>query len=96
MATEKSTKKTKKHHVTFSIEAPGAKQVMLTGNFNNWDPDTHPMKHTGKGVWKKRLTLASNQYEYKFLIDGEWQEDPENDQVCLNCFGTRNNLLTLT
>lgn len=95
MAERKSGQKTKNHHVTFSIKAPEAKQVVLMGDFNNWDPEMHPMKSTGDGVWKKKLKLAPNQYEYKFLVDGEWKEDPGNGQVCANCFGTRNNVLKL-
>ena len=95
MALVKFIKKTQAHHVTFSVQAPGAQKVAVTGDFNNWDPEAHPMKHTGKGIWKKKLTLPPDQYEYKFLIDGEWREDPENDQACVNCFGTRNNLLIL-
>jgi len=95
MATAKSVKKLKNHQVSFSIEAPGAKQVMLLGDFNNWDPEAHPMKDTGNGVWEKKMKLAPNQYEYKFLVDGEWKEDPGNEKVCANCFGTLNNVLTL-
>ena len=95
MVAMESGQKTKNHHVTFTIEAPGAKQVVLMGNFNNWDPKMHPMKNNGKGVWEKKLKLNPSQYEYKFLIDGEWKEDPENEQVCANCFGTRNNVLNL-
>ena len=33
--------------------------------------------------------------EYKFVVDGEWRNDPNNDQVVHNSFGTLNNLLTL-
>lgn len=95
MVAMKSEQKTKNRHVTFSIEAPEAKQVALIGDFNSWDPESHPMKNNGKGVWEKKVKLAPSQYEYKFMIDGEWKEDPGNEQVCTNCFGTRNNVLKL-
>jgi 1,4-alpha-glucan branching enzyme len=32
----------KRRKVTFSFEAVAAKEVFLTGDFNNWDPQKHP------------------------------------------------------
>lgn len=96
MGIVKSSQKSKNHKITFSINAPEANQVMLMGDFNNWDRSVHPMKKNGKGVWTKMLLLPPRQYQYKFLVDGEWREDPANGDVCANCFGTRNNLLNLS
>jgi 1,4-alpha-glucan branching enzyme len=96
MTTSKSGQKNKKKKVTFSIEAREAKKVVLTGDFNSWDPKKHPMKNDGNGIWKKTVMLPSSQYEYKFLIDGDWKEDPCNDKTCPNCFGTHNSVLNLS
>ncbi len=35
--------------------APGAYQLYLEGDFNNWNQTTHPMKHIGDGVWELYL-----------------------------------------
>jgi 1,4-alpha-glucan branching enzyme len=94
--TAKSRKKIKNQKVTFSIEAPEAKAVVLVGDFNNWDSEVHSMEKDVNGVWKKAMMLAPGQYEYKFIIDGHWKEDPQNDQVCLNCFGTVNSVMNLS
>ena len=32
--------------------APAADAVCLTGDFNNWDKKSHPMKKTGMGDWE--------------------------------------------
>lgn len=80
---------------SFSIEAPAAEKVFLMGDFNNWDPKAHPMKNDGNGFWTKSLFIPSGKYEYKFIIDGNWIEDPENTQTCPNCFGTLNSVLSL-
>jgi 1,4-alpha-glucan branching enzyme len=96
MAKTKSRQKIKNQKITFSIEAPQAKEVYLVGDFNNWDPVTHPMKKDVNGVWKKSVMLAPSQYEYKFLLDGDWKEDPQNDQFCPNCFGTVNSVVNLS
>jgi 1,4-alpha-glucan branching enzyme len=96
MAKIQPRQKIKSQKITFSIEAPEAKEVFVVGDFNNWDPKTHPMKRDLNGVWKKSVLLAPSQYEYKFLIDGNWIEDPQNDQICPNCFGTVNSVVNLS
>ena len=77
------------------MEAPSAHEVSLGGDFNNWDAVSHPMKKDAKGVWKKTLVLAPGRYEYKFLVDGRWRNDPKNDKTCSNSFGTINNVINV-
>jgi 1,4-alpha-glucan branching enzyme len=86
----------KRRRVTFSMEAAGASEVILMGDFNNWNPKSHPMKSDQSGIWSKTVMLPAGTYEYKFLIDGNWRLDPQNVQTCLNCFGSQNNVLNLT
>lgn len=93
MANIKSKQNIKRRRVTFSIEAPRAEKVILTGDFNNWSSKTHPMKNDGNGMWSKTVMLKPGKYEYKFLIDGDWKIDTGNNQTCPNCFGTRNNVI---
>ena len=90
-----SKKITKRRRVTFSFEAAAAKRVILMGDFNDWDPKKHVMKNDGKGLWSKTVVLAPGKYEYKFFVDGQWQNDPNNDQMVANSFGTLNNILTV-
>jgi 1,4-alpha-glucan branching enzyme len=87
--------KIKRRKVKFSLELANAHEVILVGDFNHWDPKTHPMKNDGSGVWNRTLMLPAGKYEYKFLIDGVWKEDPKNDQRCSNCFGTLNSVLNI-
>jgi len=95
MSKKKQEKKIQKRRITFKLEAPKAKEAILAGDFNSWDVKKHTMKKDAKGRWTKIVTLAPGGYEYKFLIDGEWQNDPNNDQVVHNSFGTLNNQLTV-
>jgi hypothetical protein len=71
------------------------KSTHLVGDFNSWDLKKHTMKKDNKGRWTKIVTLAPGRYEYKFLVDGQWQNDPNNDQIVANSFGTLNNILTV-
>jgi 1,4-alpha-glucan branching enzyme len=96
MSTVKSKNKNKRRKVTFSLDLSGAKEVILMGDFNNWSPKKHLMRQDGNGVWNKAVLLPPGSYQYKFLVDGQWKEDPKNDQACLNCFGSYNNILNLT
>jgi 1,4-alpha-glucan branching enzyme len=89
----KSKEKAKRRRLTLSLEAPGSRQVSLMGDFNNWNAKTHPMKKDESGLWKKTVMLQPGRYEYKFMVDGQWENDPGNDQACFNCFGTHNNVI---
>ena len=96
MTKAKPKQKIKNQKVTFSVSAPEAEEVFLTGDFNEWDPKKYPMEKDSNGVWKKTVMLAPSQYEYKFIIDGDWKEDPRNDRRCPNCFGTVNSIFNLS
>ncbi len=65
--------------VLFSVKMPGVHDVKLAGDFNGWVPDRNvlSLKDDG-GVWKKFVFLAPGSYQYKYVIDDEWHEDPHN------------------
>lgn len=92
MGKEKSIRKTGRKKVTFILEVDGAISVSLMGDFNNWNEIKHPMKKYNE-TWKKTVFLNPGRYEYRFLVDGEWRNDPNNNQLCKNRFGTYNNFL---
>ena len=54
------------------------------------------MKSDGNGAWVRNVIIPPGEYEYKFIVDGQWKEDPQNDQLALNCFGTYNNIINVT
>jgi 1,4-alpha-glucan branching enzyme len=93
MRENSSKKKTKK--IRFSLKAVDAKKVSLVGEFNNWNPDADPMQRDETGTWTKAKMLSTGNMEYKFFVDGEWIQDPENLRTCPNRFGTRNNIVKI-
>lgn len=95
MSQERPKQKIKRRKVKFSLEAAEAKEVILMGDFNDWNPEKHPMQSVGNGVWNKTVMLPVGTYEYKFLIDGDWKLDPQNNHICPNCFGSQNNIINL-
>jgi 5'-AMP-activated protein kinase regulatory beta subunit len=95
MSKVKSNQRIKRKRWTFSLEAAEAKEVVLMGDFNNWSPEKHPMRRDENGMWNKVVVLSPGNYEYKFLVDGQWREDPRNNYLCPNCFGTYNSVIKL-
>ena len=91
MAAKSKTKaKIQAKNVQFELLAPEANEVYLAGGFNNWDAGANPMKKDKKGVWKTVLSLTPGRYEYRFLADGNWENDPSCCDCVPNEFGTQN------
>jgi len=100
MLRKKDTKKIskiKQNHkkITFKLHAPEAQCVLLAGDFNSWNPDTHPLKRTSNGLWKISINLSPGRYGYRFLVDGQWQNDPNCSIFVPNSFGSENCVVTL-
>lgn len=88
-------KRGERKRVTFSLAAPGVKDVCLAGSFNNWNINSHHMKHNGDGLWTKTVIIPPGKYEYKYLVGGEWWHDPLNENVAYNEHGTLNSVITV-
>lgn len=83
--------------VTFQFKAPDAQQVFLAGTFNNWNPQSIPMKKKGDGIWEVTIKLPPGTYYYKFVINGNtWREDPDNPAKVDDGYGGFNSAFTLT
>jgi len=54
-----------------------ATNVVLSGSFNEWQPDQLHMIRTATG-WELPYVLGPGNYEYKFVVDGKWITDPAN------------------
>jgi 1,4-alpha-glucan branching enzyme len=88
-------KKPNKKRVTFTLSAPDASVVAVTGSFCDWLPDVHMLKRDGKGTWKKMLLLAPGRYEYRFIVDGQWCDDQCCAERVPNSYGSHNCVLSV-
>jgi enterochelin esterase-like enzyme len=61
---------------TFELHAPAAHDVYLAGEMTAWDQGKLPMRRDGDGPWRLTVDLASGQWLYKFIVDGQWIPDP--------------------
>jgi hypothetical protein len=75
------------------FERANAREVLVAGTFNEWNPS--PMQRIDDSRWAIALRLKVGRYEYRFIVDGIWQDDPYAFTFCLNPFGTRNAVLIL-
>jgi 1,4-alpha-glucan branching enzyme len=76
--------------VEFKFYAPQAKKVYLAGCFNKWNSKKLAAKKDTKGNWSAKVSLKPGRYEYKFFVDGSWQNDPRCSSCVPNTFGTHN------
>ena len=83
----------KKRHVSVMLKAPEARSVVVTGSFVDWQTDQYVLKKKEDGTWKRRLTVEPGTYEYRFIIDGQWHDDPQCAERIPNAFGTENCVL---
>jgi chromosome partitioning protein len=79
--------------VLFKLNAPEAKEVYITGDFNNWKVDENTRMSAKNGNWMKKLNLSFGSYRYRFVIDGKWTEDPVNPAKEVNPYGEMDSLI---
>ncbi|HOK65366.1 MAG TPA: AAA family ATPase [Anaerohalosphaeraceae bacterium] len=80
--------------VIFSTLYPRAKTVQIAGDFNDWIPEQTPMQRAGEnGKWILKLPLNKGTYRYRLVVDGQWQQDPYNENAEPNPFGEYNSVL---
>ena len=80
--------------VRFTLSAPEAGSVAITGSFNRWDPRGQALSGPDdRGVWSITLTLPPGRYEYAFIINGTtWTADPGSVAVD-DGFGGQNSVI---
>jgi len=78
---------------------PGATDVRIAGDFNGWVPDKDVQSlvqaEGPERIWTKILNLAPGTYHYRYVVDGEWREDPENPNAVPGPVGGRNSILVV-
>jgi len=82
-----------KRRICFRYHDPEAEAVFLSGSFNGWNPEANPLKKNREDVWSTVVNLFPGIYEYRFIADGLWKNDPACDQYYLNRYGDYNCVL---
>ncbi len=82
--------------ILFNVNAPNARDIYVVGDFNNWKTaEDYRLSRLGDGKWEKKLGLNPGRHKYKFVIDGEWVSDSQNNEREQNSFGTFDSVINL-
>jgi chromosome partitioning protein len=85
--------------VVVQYRDPAASDVRIAGDFNGWVPDKNVrslVQAEGiERVWTKILHLPPGTYHYRYVVDGEWREDPDNPEAAPGPVGGRNSVLVV-
>lgn len=78
--------------VTFSIDAKEANAASVIGDFNSWDPKEGALSKLKNGTFKATFNLPKDaSYEFKYLVDGVYLNEPEADSFIFNSFANAEN-----
>ena len=77
----------------FGVWAPNAERVSVVGDFNNWSATEDAKLECDNGVWRRQFNLKPGTYKYRLIVDGKWQEDPDNPKAEQNPFGELDSIL---
>ncbi|TDE03695.1 isoamylase early set domain-containing protein [Flavobacterium sandaracinum] len=83
--------------VTFSVKAEGANHASVIGDFNNWNVAEGVLSKLKNGTFKGVFDIDKDAaYEFKYLIDGTFVNEPEADSFKWNEFaGNENGVLVV-
>jgi len=71
----------------FSFRAPEAVSVQLVGDFTHWQEKPISLRKENGGVWHTSVELPPGTHRYRFLVDGQWRDDPDCTLRVPNPFG---------
>lgn len=96
MAIKKQVIKTKPVvKVTFTVDAKEANVASVVGDFNNWNPNAGELSKLKNGTFKGIFDVNKDAaYEFKYVIDGAFVNEPQADSYKWNEFaGAENSVL---
>lgn len=81
------------NRIEIVFDAGEATEVFIAGDFNQWNPHSTPLHKESNGKWRTLLRLAPGPHEYRFVVDGQWRNDPRAKRSKANPFGGVNSVL---
>jgi hypothetical protein len=82
-------------NVDFFLDAPLAKSAKLAADFTDWGNSPLDMVKSEDGVWHALVPLPPGDHSYRFIVDGQWCDDPHPAMCVPNPFGTINAIVTV-
>lgn len=82
-----------RREVVLRFRGYAGRDVQLAGDFNNWEPDQNVATRRKGDIVEKVLKLQPGVYQYRLVIDGQWQDDASNPDRMQNLMGGYNSIL---
>ena len=83
-----------RRRVRFHLAAEPGNQVFVAGTFNGWNTSKHPLAPIpNNGAYGATLFLPTGRHEYKFVVNGQWQVDPQCPATVPNAYGSLNSVI---
>lgn len=82
--------------LNFICNALQAQEVTLVGDFNDWNPHSHPLKRMPDGAWLATVELKHGHHRYAFMVDGVLTLDPRAQGITRNDQGERVSLVPVS
>lgn len=79
----------------FRLKAPSAKSVRLAADFTEWEKCPLDLVKAEDGTWELILPLSLGNHSYRFIVDGQWHNDPQAALSTPNPFGTENSVIVI-
>jgi 1,4-alpha-glucan branching enzyme len=93
---QRLTAKATRKPIHFICIAADAKTVFIAGNFNHWNPTTHPMQRQVDGSWHVSIELPHGGHHYQFIIDGKPMNDPKAHGLIRNDKGEKVSMIMVS
>ncbi len=80
----------------FRPHASHPREVLLLGDFTEWDAHPIQLRQNKEGLWRAKVSLpGGHQYQYRYRVDGDWEDDPLCQSHVGNPFGSQNCVLVV-
>ena len=76
----------------FSFTAPAATTVQLVGDFTHWQDRPINLSPGKNGTWHTVVEIEPGTHRYRFLVDGQWRDDPECKMRVENPYGSQDSI----
>ena len=64
--------------------------AIVAGDFTEWEKRPIELTKSDGGKWQVKLPLPKGRQQYRFIVDGEWHDDPACKEKVRNNFGSTN------
>lgn len=80
----------------FELQVEQAQNVEIAFDCNDWRPEPMVSDAEAAGRWSVTKALPRGEFRYKFIVDGQWMNDPLNPFTKPNPFGSVDSIVRVS